>query len=303
MTSTPEPSGARRLRDQIAAGRADDDLLAARLDRPRARHAAGPGDYLERLDAEPGDVDPALVVTAQAGDLAARAELIERLMPRISRIAGSYRAGRVERQELLQEGVVGVLRALERFDPARGVPFWAYAAWWVRQAMQQLVAELGRPFVLSDRALRDLSRLKQAHYDAVQRLGREPTRRELEAAADMSAEHVADLVSAEAAPLSLDGSGPDGEQDLGALGELLADPLADDAYEQAVAHIATEELRQLLAGLSDRERHILRLRFGLDGPELSLRRVGDRLGLSAERVSQIEHRALAKLTDRIGRAG
>jgi len=110
--------------------------------------------------------EDALVRRAQAGDRAAREALVEHLLPLIGAVARSYRTGgAVQRVELLQEGVLGVLRALERYDPARGVPFWGYASWWVRQAMQQLVAELTGPLVLSDRALRHLSRLKQAHGD------------------------------------------------------------------------------------------------------------------------------------------
>ncbi len=297
MTPREELQDAAALRGEIAAGRTADDRLARDLNRPRARHAASPGPYLERLEREPSAPGTELVARAQAGDLAARAALIEQLMPQISRVARTYRSGQVERQELLQEGVVGVLRALERFDAERGVPFWAYAAWWVRQAMQQLVAELTRPLVLSDRALRDLSRLKQAHHAAVQSHGRAPTRAELAAAADMSPEHVEDLLAAERAPVPLDRPATDDDQQLGSFGDLLTDPLAQDAYEDAIARIATEELRRLLSGLSERERQILRLRYGLDGPELSLRQVGARLGLSPERVSQLEHRALAKLAD------
>ncbi|MHB1570862.1 MAG: sigma-70 family RNA polymerase sigma factor, partial [Solirubrobacteraceae bacterium] len=201
----------------------------------------------------------------------------------------------ITRTELMQEGVVGLLRALERYDPDLGVPFWGYATWWVRQAMQQLVAELTRPIVLSDRALRHLAQLKRAHAEHLRRHGREPTVVELAASTGLAAGQVDELLALERRPRSLEEpiQGPEGE--LGAFGELLADPLAHDAYEQLLDHSEIEQVRALLGSLGDRERMILRARYGLDGPEQSLREVGERIGLSGERVRQIENRALGKL--------
>ena len=237
----------------------------------------------------------AFVGAAQAGDPAARAQLVDAFMPLISASARTYRSTHVHRVELLQEGVVGLLRALERFDPAMGTPFWMYASWWVRQAMQQLVSELTRPVVLSDRALRHLARLKEAHHDAMRHSGREPDRTELAERSGLSLDQVDALLATERAPRSLQEPvfGEDGE--IGTFGELLVDPLAEDEYEQVLSAIEVEGLHALLAGLSDRERQVLRARFGLDGEELSLRDVGERLGLSGERVRQIERRALTKL--------
>src|SRR4051794_29312300 len=283
---------------ELTRGQALDSALARELGRPAPRRSPAAGAYLHGLPGQsrvPEATERRLVAAAQAGDPVARARLVDAFMPLISASARTYRSAHVLRVELLQEGVVGLLRALERFEPERGIPFWGYATWWVRQAMQQLVSELTRPVVLSDRALRHLARLKQAHHDQVQDSGRRPTRAELAERSGLSLDQVDALLATERAPRSLQEpvAGEDGE--IGTFGELVVDPLAADAYEDVLAAIEADELRAVLGGLSDRERQVLRMRYGIDGEELSLREVGDRLGLSGERVRQIERRALAKL--------
>jgi RNA polymerase sigma factor (sigma-70 family) len=216
-------------------------------------------------------------------------------MPLVSSAARTYRSRHIGRLELLQEGVVGLLRALEGFDPERGTPFWAYASWWVRQAMQQLVAELTGPVVLSDRALRHLARIKDAYRSSLEEHRREPTRAEVAEETGLSGEQIDDLLTTERTPRSLDEPLDDGEGALGTFGDLLVDPLAEDEYDRILSEMEAGHLHAILAGLSDRERDVLRSRYGVDGPEQSLREIGGRLGLSGERVRQIESRALAKL--------
>ena len=214
---------------------------------------------------------------------------MEAFLPLIASVARVYRGSRtITRVELMQEGVVGLLRALERYDPEQGVPFWGYANWWVRQAMQQLIAELTRPVVLSDRSLRQLAALKRAHHAFLTEHGHEPTAGQLADQTGLSHAQIGDLVALDRVPRSIDEplSGPDGE--IGAFGELLVDPLAADAYEQLLDHSEIEEIRALLGSLNDRERMILRARYGLDGPEQSLRDLGEQIGVSGERVRQIE---------------
>jgi RNA polymerase sigma factor (sigma-70 family) len=195
---------------------------------------------------------------------------------------------------------VGVLRALERYDATRGVPFWSYASWWVRQAMQQLVSELTGPSVLSDRALRQLARLKDAHGEALREQGREPSRDELAHRAGLGVEQVDQLLAAQRTPRSLDEPVASDEGAIGTFGELLVDPLAEDAYERVLAAMEARELRGLLSRLSDRERAVLRARYGIDVPERTLADIGRQLGLSAERVRQLERRGLAKLAGAAG---
>jgi RNA polymerase sigma factor (sigma-70 family) len=281
-----------------------DTLLSAELGRPSPTDRGAEPGYLRELTRRP-PLDPeevqALVGRAQAGDAAAREELVERLLPLVAAAARAYRStASVQRVELIQEGVVGLLRALERYDAKRGVPFWAYAGWWVRQAMQQLVSELTRPLVLSDRALRHLARLKEAHGAALNETGREPDRDELVRRTGLSGDQVDDLMAVDSVPRSLDEPVPGEGGAVGAFGDLLADPLAEDEYERVLRTVETEQLLALLAGLSDRERAILRARYGLDGREESLRAIAGRLGLSAERVRQLEQRALGKLAAAAG---
>lgn len=150
--------------------------------------------------------------------------------------------------------------------------------------------------VLSDRALRHLARLRDAHRQAVQETGREPGRDELAARAGLSGEQVDDVLAVDRPPRSLDEPVGNEEPVVDTLGDLVIDPLAHGDYERMLQSIETQEFLALLAGLCDRERAILRARYGLDnGHEQSLREIGDRLGLSAERVRQMEHRALGKL--------
>jgi RNA polymerase sigma factor (sigma-70 family) len=276
-----------------------DRKLVGELDRQDAGAPELSGSYMRELGAR-ARLSPTsereLVQAAMRGDAGARAELVEAFLPLIGSVARNYRATRqVSRLELVQEGVVGLLRALERYDPDVGTPFWAYASWWVRQAMQQLVAELTRPVVLSDRALRQLAQLKEAHAGLSRDAGREPTLAELATHTGMEVDQLSNLIAADRPPKALEEPLEADEGATGTFGELLADPLAEDEYERVVTHVAASELRTLLSGLSERERSVLRARFGLDGEVQSLREIAGQLGVSGERVRQLESRALGKL--------
>jgi len=267
------------LQTESENARGFDRQLAGELHRPRPGGETSSAGYLRGLSDRPrlpAGIERRLVAAAQAGDRRAREELVEAFVPLIVGVARVYRgSATITRVELMQEGIV--------------------ANWWVRQAMQQLIAELTRPIVLSDRSLRQLAALKRAHHAYLAEHGHEPTADQLADETGLSHAQVGDLVAIDRVPRSIEEpvSGPDGE--LGAFGELLVDPLAEDAYEQLLDHSEIEQVRALLGSLNERERMILRARYGLDGPEQSLRDVGERIGVSGERVRQIEQRALGKL--------
>jgi RNA polymerase sigma factor (sigma-70 family) len=243
------------------------------------------------------ELERRLVLAAASGDTLAREQLVEQFLPLIGSVARAYRStAGVDRTELMQEGVVGLLRALERFDPAMGTPFWAYASWWVRQAMQQLVAEVRRPVVLSDRALRQLARVKDARRVHVQSEGKEPTNEQLAERTGLAVEQVQRLIAIDRTPRGLEeplGLGAD--DSAGTIGDTVADPSGEDGYDRAVGRIASEQVSGLPDTLSERERAIVCARYGIDCDAQTLRNIADGLGLSAERVRQIEERALAKL--------
>jgi RNA polymerase primary sigma factor len=279
--------------------------LARALERSRRPESAPGARFLDGLSERPPPAperERRLVLAAQEGDARARAELVEAFMPRIASIAGVYRATpTVDRLELLQEGVAGLLRALERYDADSGVPFWVYARWLVRRSMQRLVAELTRPAVLSDHALRRLARIEEGRREAHAQTGREPTYDELVARSGLSPEEVSSLLAVDRVPRSIHEplTTADGAV-WGTLEDLLDDPVADGEYERVLDAIEAQELVGLLSSLSDRERFILRARYGLDGEEQTLSQIGERLGLSSHRVSKIERRALGKLAAAAG---
>src|SRR6185312_9855061 len=176
-----------------------------------------------------------LVLAAQRDEPGARDQLVQAYMPLVGAVARNYRHVRaVDRTELMQDGVVGLLRGLERYDASLGTPFWAYASWWVRQAMQKLVAELSGPVVLSDRALRQLARVRDARCALLRRHGREPSLLEIMSETTLDADHVHCLVGAERAARGLsEPVGAEGESGL-RLEDMLSDPRAEDAYDDAV---------------------------------------------------------------------
>jgi RNA polymerase sigma factor (sigma-70 family) len=161
--------------------------------------------------------------------------------------------------------------------------------------MQQIVAELTRPVVLSDHALRQLARVKEVYRDIKQTGGTEPTISQLVEGTGLQPDQLANLIAVDRPPRAVEEPLRGEEGTMASFGELIVDPLAEDEYERVVSHVTAGQLRALLSGLSDRERDVLRARFGLDGDAKNLRQIAETLGVSPERVRQLENRALGKL--------
>ena len=248
-------------------------------------------DHFTRDDAS----ERALILRAKAGGPRDREELVRWFAPMIAGVARAYRRSGIDREELTQEGVVGLLRALERYEPERGVPFWGYAVWWVRQSMQQVVSELSRPIVLSDRALRQLARIKDAQRQFEQAHRHEPSSSELAPLVGLPRWQIESLTRAERNTRGLDEPTAGERSDGTSLAELLADVPPQDAYDRVDQRELARTVPNLLAHLDKRERTVIRSRYGLGPPAQTLREVAPKLGISAERVRQIEHDALEKL--------
>jgi RNA polymerase sigma factor (sigma-70 family) len=241
-----------------------------------------------------------LVIATEAGDATACRQLVDAFLPSIGAIARGYNTGAgVERSELMQEGVVGLLRAVRRYEPRLNTPFWAYASWWVRQAMQKLVAEMTRPVALSDRALRSLALINTARRDHVREHGREPTSAELASATGLTAAQLDSLLATELTPRGLEEPLSADDDTAATFGEMISDLRAEQEYERVLDGMETLQIRDLAAGLDERERTVLSSHYGLGQTSQTLHEIGDGLGLTAERVRQIEAVALKKLRDAV----
>lgn len=273
------------------------DLRNKAFRQPRA--ASGVGDYVSELGARGQLTEPEtdrLALRAKSGDPEAREQLLENLLPSIAAVSRKYKVPGLEFTDLIQEGCVGVLRALERYEPAAGTPFWAYASWWVRHALQELRSDFLRPTRIPPKALAQLSHLKTSHNRYYMREGHEPDLEALVEESELAAEQIDALLRADRRPKSLDEPVRDRDGEIGSVGDLLDDPLSAEAYEDVIDSLAGKQIRALFSRLSERESEIVGARFGLDDRDQeSLTEIGERLGISAERVRQLEETGLAKL--------
>lgn len=236
-----------------------------------------------------------LVIAAECGDSAACRELVEAFLPNIIGLARSFRGSRVEQRELIQEGVAGLLFAARRYDIQVRTPFWAYASFWVRKAMQELVAELTRPVALSDRAVRELAQVRGAWREHLETHGAEPTDAELGSATGLTPAQLESLRVAERTPRGADERLGDGSTTT--VADAIADPAAEQAYERVLDELEIRDVRDLTDELDERERAVIQAHYGLGREPQTLGQIGSGLGLTAERVRQIEVAALEKLRE------
>jgi len=241
-----------------------------------------------------------LVIGAEAGDADASRKLVEAFLPAILGVAARFpTAVGVDRQELVQEGVAGLLFAARRYDTHLDTPFWAYASFWVRKSMQELVAELARPVALSDRAVRGLALLRSARSDYLQAHGTEPTEGELSRATGLTRAQIESLQATQRRPRGLEEPLSSAVEAAATVGDTIVDPVAEREYEHVLDEIEILEVRDLADELDTRERSVLRAHYGLGEPAKTLSEIGGTLGLTAERARQIEVGALQKLRERL----
>jgi RNA polymerase primary sigma factor len=229
------------------------------------------------------------------GDQAARQQMIKANLRLVVKIAHDYASYGLPLLDLISEGNIGLMKAVERFDPKKGGKLSTYAAWWIKQSIKRALANQSKTIRLPVHLVDKISKMRKAAMVIAERLGREPTDEELAMELQIPTSKVAHLKSVSVRPASLDAPiGEDG--DSATFGEIVGDESATSPYDSLRDKNLNSDLHSMVDSLDKREAEIIRLRFGLDGrTELTLEEVGRKFNVTRERIRQLEYIALGKM--------